>query len=160
MVAFDAGNDVVVLSSNWTVIGETPAAGTKVAADATVTLKVVKTSTTPAGQASASSAAAVPAEYQAALASAQNYNDQQHMSKKGLYDQLSSSYGEQFSKKAAQYAVDHVDADWNANALATAKDYREQQHMSSAAIRDQLTSSYGEQFTPAQADYAIAHLNG
>lgn len=50
-----------------------------------------------------------------------NYNDQQHMSKRGQYDQLTSQYGEQFSKKAGLYAVDHVKADWNANALAKAR---------------------------------------
>lgn len=81
------------------------------------------------------------------------------MSKKGLYEQLTSEYGEQFSKEAAQYAVDNVKADWNANALAKAKSYQETQNMSPAAIRDQLVSEYGEKFTAAEADYAIANLN-
>lgn len=162
VVDFDAGNDVVLLSSNWTVTGQTPAPGTKVAADSTVTLKVVKTSTITAGETSASAAPAapaVPAEYLNALASAQSYSDNMNMSKQGIFDQLTSSYGDQFTKAAAQYGVDHVKADWNANALAKAKDYESQQHMSPAAIHDQLTSSYGEQFTQAQADYAIKHLN-
>ncbi len=101
----------------------------------------------------------VPAEYKSALAKADTYANTQHMSKKGLYDQLTSEYGEQFSKEAAQYAVDNVETDWNANALAKAKTYQETQNMSPAAIRDQLVSEYGEQFTAAQADYAIKHLN-
>ncbi len=101
----------------------------------------------------------VPAEYKSALAKADSYANTQHMSKKGLYDQLTSEYGEQFSKEAAQYAVDNVETDWNANALAKAKSYQETQNMSPAAIRDQLVSEYGEQFTAAQADYAIKHLN-
>lgn len=101
----------------------------------------------------------VPAEYKSALAKADSYANTQHMSKKGLYDQLTSEYGEQFSKEAAQYAVDNVEADWKANALAKAKSYQETQNMSPAAIRDQLVSEYGEQFTAAEADYAIANLN-
>ena len=46
-----------------------------------------------------------------------------HMSKAGIYDQLTSEYGEQFSAEAAQYAIDNVTADWNANALEKAKSY-------------------------------------
>lgn len=49
-----------------------------------------------------------------------------HMSKKGIYDQLVSEYGEQFSAEAAQYAIDNMKADWNANALAKAKSYQVQ----------------------------------
>lgn len=101
----------------------------------------------------------VPAEYKSALAKAYSYANTMDMSKQGVYDQLVSEYGEQFSKEAAQYAIDNVQADWNANALAKAKSYQEQQNMSPAAIRDQLVSEYGEKFTAAEADYAIANLN-
>ena len=82
-----------------------------------------------------------------------------HMSKAGIYNQLTSEYGEQFSEEAAQYAIDNVDADWKANALETAKNYQENMDMSPAAIRDQLTSEYGEQFTQEEADYAIENLD-
>ena len=101
----------------------------------------------------------VPAEYKSALNKATSYSSTQHMSKRGVYDQLTSEYGEKFSAEAAQYAIDNVKADWNANALAKAKSYQSQQSMSPAAIRDQLVSDYGEKFTAAEADYAIAHLN-
>lgn len=101
----------------------------------------------------------VPTEYASALYKATTYADTMHMSKKGIYDQLVSEYGEQFTPEAAQYAIDNVVSDWNANALAKAKTYQNDMHMSSAAIHDQLTSEYGEQFTQAEADYAIAHLN-
>ena len=82
-----------------------------------------------------------------------------HMSKKGVYNQLVSEYGEKFSPEAAQYGVDNVKADWNANALAKAKTYQDTMNMSPAAIRNQLTSDAGEKFTEAEADYAIQHLN-
>lgn len=101
----------------------------------------------------------VPTEYKSALSKATSYANTMHMSKQGVYDQLVSAYGEKFSAEAAQYAIDNVKADWNANALAKAKSYQDTMNMSPAAIHDQLTSSYGEKFTAAEADYAIAHLN-
>ena len=82
------------------------------------------------------------------------------MSKARLYDQLTSEYGGKFSAEAAQYAVDNVKADWNANALAMAKNYQETMAVAPEAIRDQLTSEAGEKFTAEEADYAIQHLNG
>lgn len=100
----------------------------------------------------------VPTEYENALAKAQVYSDTMYMSKKGIYDQLTSDYGEQFSEEAADYAMEHIDADWKANALAKAKTYEEEMNMSPDAIHDQLTSDYGEQFTEDEADYAIEHL--
>ncbi|TFD18011.1 Ltp family lipoprotein [Cryobacterium sp. TMT2-23] len=104
-------------------------------------------------------APAVPAEFASALVKAASYSKTMHMSKVGLFGQLTSEYGERFSPEAAQYAVDNVQSDWNANALAKAKSYQESMAMSPESIREQLTSEYGEQFTPEEADYAIQHLN-
>ena len=81
------------------------------------------------------------------------------MSKKAIKEQLTSEYGEQFSEKAANYAMKHLKADWNKNALEKAKVYQNDMNMSPDAIHDQLTSEHGEQFTEKQADYAIKHLN-
>ena len=99
----------------------------------------------------------VPAEYKAALRQADTYANRMHLSKRGLYDQLTSDYGGQFPPEAAQYAVDNVKADWNRNALEQAKTYQDM-GLSRAAIHDQLTSDYGGQFTEAEADYALANL--
>ncbi len=101
----------------------------------------------------------VPREYKSALNKAASYANTMHMSKRGVYDQLVSDYGEKFSAEAAQYAIDNVKADWNANALVKAKNYQNTMNMSPSAIRDQLTSEYGDKFTTAEADYAIQHLN-
>lgn len=101
----------------------------------------------------------VPVEYKNALAKAESYSELMHMSKAGIYDQLTSEFGEMFSPEAAQYAVDNMKADWNANALAKAKEYQETMQMSPERIREQLTSEYGEKFTPEEADYAIQNLN-
>lgn len=100
----------------------------------------------------------VPVEYKSALSKANSYSTVMHMSKQGIYDQLVSQYGEKFSPQAAQYAINNVIADWNANALAKAKTYQDTMSMSPAAIHDQLTSAYGEKFTKSEADYAIQHL--
>lgn len=81
------------------------------------------------------------------------------MSKMGLYNQLTSEYGEKFSPEAAQYAIDNVKADWNSNTLIKARKYQDSMSMSPEAIRDQLTSEYGEKFTQEEADYAIQNLN-
>lgn len=101
----------------------------------------------------------LPTEYKSALNKAYAYSEKMAMSKMGLYDQLTSEYGEKFSPEAAQYAIDNVKADWNANALAKARNYQDSMSMSPEAIRDQLTSEYGEKFTPEEADYAIQNLN-
>lgn len=103
--------------------------------------------------------ASLPAEYKSALNKAKSYSEMMSMSKAGIYDQLTSEYGEKFTPEAAQYAVDNLQADYNANALAKAKYYQEQMSMSPEGIRDQLTSEYGEKFTPEEADFAIQHLN-
>lgn len=70
----------------------------------------------------------VPSEYKAALKKAATYSKLMSMSKAGIYDQLTSEYGEQFPAEAAQYAIDHLEADWNANALAKAKSYNDTMH--------------------------------
>ena len=105
-----------------------------------------------------STSASVSTEYKNALYKAKQYNKLFHMSKKNLYKQFTSKYGEGFSKKAATYAVNHVKANWNKNALYKAKEYRKTLKMSKNNIYKQLISSYGEGFTKSQAKYAIKHL--
>lgn len=100
-----------------------------------------------------------PVEYTNALRKAESYSKTMHMSKQGIYDQLTSEYGEQFPADAAQYAIDNMQADWNANALEKAKSYQKIMSMSKNAIYDQLISEYGEQFTEEEAQYAIDHLD-
>ena len=89
---------------------------------------------------------------------AKTYSDTMSMSKAGLYDQLTSEYGEKFTAEEAQYAVDNLDADWKENALKKAKVYQETMAMSPSAIYDQLVSEYGEKFTEEEAQYAVDNL--
>ena len=110
-------------------------------------------------EADAQAKANAPAEYKSALSQADSYANTMHLSKQGLYDQLVSEYGGKFTAAAAQYAIDNVKADWNANALNQAKSYQDTMHLSPAAVHDQLVSEYGGKFTQSEADYAIQHLN-
>ena len=97
-------------------------------------------------------------EYKNALKTANTYSSLQHMSKQGIYDQLTSEYGEAFPADAAKYAIEHMTADWNYNALKTAESYSNTQHMSKRSIYSQLTSSYGEKFKASEAQYAIDNI--
>lgn len=100
----------------------------------------------------------VPTEYKSALRKAGSYSKTMYMSKAGIYDQLTSEYGENFSAEAAQYAIDNVEADWKGNALKKAYSYQDGMAMSPNAIYDQLVSEYGEKFTYEEAQYAIDNL--
>lgn len=94
-----------------------------------------------------------------ALAKAESYCEHLNMSKKGIYDQLISPYGEDFDKVSAQYAIDHLSCNYKENALEKAKSYRDNLHMSKNSVYDQLISQYGEQFTKEEAQYAINNLD-
>ena len=48
------------------------------------------------------------------MTAAESYLDSGHFSKKGLFDQLTSEYGEGFAKKDVTFALNHVKADYNA----------------------------------------------
>ena len=96
-------------------------------------------------------------EYSAALGKAKSYNSLFHMSKKRMYSQLTSDF-DKFSNDAAQYAVDHLEADYKYNALFNAKNYRKLFNMSKSRLINQLTSSI-DGFTEEEANYAINHLD-
>lgn len=100
----------------------------------------------------------IPTEYKSALQKAISYSDSMNMSKRAIYDQLTSEYGEKFSEDAAQYAIENIEADWKGNALKKARSYQDEMDMSPAAIYDQLISEYGERFTEEEAQYAIDNL--
>lgn len=144
--------------------------------DATETEIVTSTADTPAAETTAQESAAAPAapapaedtaakknddvprEYKNALRQAENYIKTMPFSYQGLYDQLTSEYGGKFPPEAAQYAMDNLTVDWNAEALEAAKNYQDVMPMSDDQLFDQLTSEYGSQFTPEEAQYAIDHL--
>ena len=110
------------------------------------------------GQAStASSSNDSNSEYSAALGKAKSYNSLFHMSKKRMYSQLTSDF-DKFSNDEAQYAIDHLKADYKYNALFNAKNYRKLFNMSKSGLFNQLTS-FADGFTEEEANYAINHLD-
>ncbi|MFW9034280.1 Ltp family lipoprotein [Corynebacterium striatum] len=99
-----------------------------------------------------------PVEHRNALRKANQYIKTMNFSQAKLYDQLTSEYGEKFPADAAQYAIDNVEADWNAEALGSAESYIKTMAFSKAKLYDQLTSDYGEKFTAEQAQYAVDNV--
>lgn len=97
-------------------------------------------------------------EYKAALNKANFYANNMNMSKKAVYEQLTSEYGENFPKDAADYAIENVESDWKENALNKAISYQQDMNMSRKSIYEQLISEYGEKFTKEEADYALKNL--
>lgn len=98
-------------------------------------------------------------ENTAALESAQSYSDVLALSEAGLYEQLTSEFGEGVSPEAAEYALSNIDVDYNRNALETAKIAQEAMPDGTPEeIRDYLVSEYGAGFTEAEADYAMQNL--
>lgn len=97
------------------------------------------------------------AQQKAALSKAETYSDMMHMSKKGIYNQLTSE-ADKFKPEDAQYAVDNLKADYKENALKKAESYQKDQNMSADAILSQLTSEI-EGFTQEEAQYAVDNLS-
>ena len=87
--------------------------------------------------------------------SAESYLDFSAFSRQGLIEQLSSEYGEGFTRAEAIYAVDHIDVDWNAQAAKSAKNYLSFSAFSRQGLIEQLSSEYGDGFTYPQAVYGV-----
>ncbi|HCU79038.1 MAG TPA: hypothetical protein DGU37_11170, partial [Microbacterium sp.] len=96
---------------------------------------------------------------QNAIRSARSYLDFTAFSRAGLFEQLTSEYGEGFEAADAEFAIAHLEqnglVDWNAEAAESAQSYLDFTSFSRQGLYDQLTSEYGEQFTPEQAEYAL-----
>ena len=63
-----------------------------------------------------------------------------------------------FSSDTAQYAINHLQADYKANALAKARILGKYNKKSKSEIHKWLVSPYGGEFTEEEANYAIQHL--
>ena len=93
-----------------------------------------------------------------AIRSAESYLDLMGFSKAGLIEQLSSEYGDGFDKADAEFAVEHIDADWKAEAVEAGQSYLDLSGFSRSGLIEQLSSPYGDQFTLEQATYAADKL--
>jgi hypothetical protein len=79
----------------------------------------------------------------------------QGFSEQGLLSQLTSSAGSGFTQAQAEYAINYLHPDWDAQAVDAAKGYLQLGGFSQASLLQQLTSSAGSGFTHAQAEYAV-----
>jgi len=94
-----------------------------------------------------------------AVEAAESYLSSGSFSKKGLYDQLTSAYGSDFSKADARFALKQVDVDYNAEAVEAAESYLSSGSFSKKGLFGQLTSDSGSQFTENQATFAVKHID-
>lgn len=85
-----------------------------------------------------------------ALRAAEGYLEYAAFSKKGLAEQLEY---EDFSKADAEWAAEHVDADWNEQAVKAALNYLEYSAFSESELADQLEY---EGFTAKQAKHGAS----
>jgi hypothetical protein len=105
--------------------------------------------------ASSAAEAATPGQREA-LESAKSYLSFGSFSRAGLIGQLTSKYGDGFSRAEAVWAVNHAHANWNAEAVEAAKSYLKTGSFSRANLIHQLESPYGDHFTHAQAVYGVS----
>jgi len=82
----------------------------------------------------------------------------QGFSEQGLLQQLTSSAGSGFTQSQAEYAINSVNPEWDAQAVDAAKGYMQMGGFSQASLIQQLTSSAGNGFTQAQAEYAASQV--
>ena len=99
------------------------------------------------------------AEEKNAYNSAKNYLDYMAFSKKGLIQQLSSEYGDNYPEKVAKKAVKALEKeekiDWTEEAKEAAQNYLDTMSFSKNGLVQQLESEYGDQFTHEQAVAAV-----
>lgn len=92
---------------------------------------------------------------QQAVDAAQGYLSMgEGFSYQGLLQQLTSSAGNGFATPDAEFAINYLHPDWDAQAVEAAKGYLQMGGFSRASLIQQLTSSAGNGFTEAQAEYA------
>ncbi|WP_339000266.1 Ltp family lipoprotein [Lactococcus garvieae] len=90
-----------------------------------------------------------------------SYLNTAHLSKQGLYDQLTSEYGSQMTPEEANAAIARLDplVNWNNLAVVSAQSYRDTGNLTGQALLDQLTSEYGSKFPADQAQYGVDHVD-
>jgi hypothetical protein len=125
---------------------------------AAVTTSAAAAPSTPAAPvtiAASSALAMTNGQYQAVTAAQDYLSDGQGFSYHGLLQQLTSNYGSGFSASDAEFAINYLSPDWDAQAVISAKGYlSDGEGFSRSSLIQQLTSDYGSGFTEAQAEYA------
>jgi hypothetical protein len=105
----------------------------------------------------AAPAQATTGPQQQAIGAAYDYLRVMPFSKAGLIHQLSSRYGDGFSRTTATYAVNHIRVSWKYQAVRAARQYLRIMHFSCSGLIHQLESRYGDQYLHWQAVYGAHH---
>jgi uncharacterized protein with PIN domain len=90
-----------------------------------------------------------------AMQAAERYLAMSAFSRAGLIQQLSSKYGENYSRADAVYAVDHLAVNWNEQAVRAAKQHVAERSFSREGLIHQLKARHGDGFTHAEALYGV-----
>lgn len=119
------------------------------------------TSSTPSAPSASPSASPRMTEGQSqAVEAAGNYLSLgSGFSKEGLIQQLTSKAGDGHTVKDAEFAVNYLHPDWDAQAVESAKNYLNLgMGFSRSSLVQQLTSKAGDGYTHAQAEYAVSKV--
>lgn len=99
---------------------------------------------------------------QNAVKTAMNYVDLMAFSRRGLIEQISSEYADNFPVADAEFAVKYLEdkglVDWNEEAAQCAQNYLDIMSFSKDGLFNQMTSEAGDKFTREQAEYAIKQV--
>jgi hypothetical protein len=90
---------------------------------------------------------------QSAFDAARYYLDTEAVSKSALLQRMGGGVGGAYSEAEALYAVNHVDADWKAEAVEDAEN--RESPLSPKRLMEYLTLDNG--FSKAEATYAVSH---
>lgn len=97
-----------------------------------------------------------------AVHAAISYLNYTAFSRDGLINQLSSEYGEGYTKDEAIFAVDFLEehslVDWKEQAIRSANSYLDYTAFSRTGLIKQLSSEYGEMFSEEDATAAVNYL--
>lgn len=117
-----------------------------------LTFVVVSIMSMPTGSTSVS-AQNLTAPQSNAVRSANSYLNMTGFSRRGLIQQLSSSYGDGYSEADATAAVNSLSVDWNMQAVRSAKQYLSMTGFSCSGLIEQLSSDAGDKYTRSEATY-------
>jgi hypothetical protein len=110
----------------------------------------------PPAPSTPSTPAMTPTQQQAVAAAQEYLTGGEGFSAEGLLQQLTSSYGNGFTRADAQFAINYLNPNWDAQAVEAAQGYMTTEPgWSQSGLEQQLTSTYGSGFTQAQAVYAV-----
>lgn len=159
-VAASSSNKPSTPAADSTAAASSPASSAAAPSSATAVESSAAASSAPSTPAAPAGPSMTGAQQQAVDAAEGYLSDGQGFSEQGLLNQLTSSYGDGFSRSDAEFAVSYLNPNWDQQAVDAAQGYlSEGQGFSDQGLIQQLTSSAGSGFTEAQAEYAISSLH-